>query len=59
MQFSRWCTIVIFQPQEAIRISKTSDKDVSSFGILIIASSFWEAHTKIDLIVCQMKNLVK
>ena len=59
MQFSRWCAIVIFQPQEAIRISKTSYEDVSSFGVLIIASSFWEAHTKIDLIVCQMRNLVK
>ena len=51
MQFSRWCAIVIFQPLEAIRISKTSYNDVSSFGVLIIANGFREAHTKIDLIV--------
>ena len=59
MQFSRWCAIVIFQPLEAIRISKTSYKDVSSFGDLIIANGFREAHTKIDLIVFQMRNRVK
>ena len=59
MEFSRWCAIVIFRPWDAIRMSKTSYKDVSCFGILIFANGFWEVHTKIDLIVFQMRNLVK
>lgn len=59
MEFSRWCAIVIFQPLDATRMSKTSYKDVSSFGFLIFAYGFLEAYTKIVLIVFQTRNLVK
>lgn len=59
MESSRWCVIVIFQPLDAIKTSKTSYKDVSGFGFLIFANGSWEARPKIDLIVFQMRNLVK